>query len=370
MHGTDIPSEAPPSEAMAAARRDMEICNACRYCEGYCAVFPAMQLRRDFTAGDLGYLANLCHGCQGCFHACQYAPPHPWGINVPQAFAELRQETYAQHAWPPAMGRLFQRNGTIVSVFAALTLAVVMLLVGLLQRPDILFGTHTGPGAFFAVVPYGAMVWVASAAFLYALLALGLATASFWRASGGPIGGVAAIARALHDAMTLRNLGGGGDGCTYPTETFSFARRWYHHAMFYGFMLCFAATAVATIYHHGFGWIAPYSLLSAPVILGTVGGILMVIGTIGLIWLKILADPAPLARAVLGGDYAMLFLLLLVAVTGLLLLAFRSTPAMGMLLAIHLGFVLALFLALPYSKMVHGLFRTAALIRAASERRA
>jgi citrate/tricarballylate utilization protein len=22
------------------ARRQMEICNACRYCEGYCAVFP------------------------------------------------------------------------------------------------------------------------------------------------------------------------------------------------------------------------------------------------------------------------------------------------------------------------------------------
>jgi hypothetical protein len=42
------------------------------------------------ATGDLGYLANLCHGCQGCFHACQYAPPHPWGINVPQAFAALR----------------------------------------------------------------------------------------------------------------------------------------------------------------------------------------------------------------------------------------------------------------------------------------
>ena len=25
------------------ARRSMEICNACRYCEGYCPVFPAME---------------------------------------------------------------------------------------------------------------------------------------------------------------------------------------------------------------------------------------------------------------------------------------------------------------------------------------
>ena len=29
--------------------RQMSICNACRYCEGYCAVFPAMELRRTFA---------------------------------------------------------------------------------------------------------------------------------------------------------------------------------------------------------------------------------------------------------------------------------------------------------------------------------
>ena len=39
----------------------MRICNACRYCEGLCAVFPAMEMRRNFNAADLNYLANLCH---------------------------------------------------------------------------------------------------------------------------------------------------------------------------------------------------------------------------------------------------------------------------------------------------------------------
>ena len=69
------------------ARRAMEICNACRYCEGFCAVFPAMTLRREFTDGDLNYLANLCHNCRGCFYSCQYAPPHEFGVNVPKLFA-------------------------------------------------------------------------------------------------------------------------------------------------------------------------------------------------------------------------------------------------------------------------------------------
>ena len=80
------------SEVMQDARRDMEICNACRYCEGFCAVFPAMELRREFSNGDLSYLANLCHNCRACYYACQYAPPHPFGVNVPKSFAELRTE--------------------------------------------------------------------------------------------------------------------------------------------------------------------------------------------------------------------------------------------------------------------------------------
>jgi citrate/tricarballylate utilization protein len=43
---------------------------------------------------------------------------------------------------------------------------------------------------------------------------------------------------------------------------------------------------------------------------------------------------------------------------------------MGILLALHLGVVLALFLTMPYGKFVHGLYRFAALLRYARERRA
>jgi citrate/tricarballylate utilization protein len=117
----------------------MEICNACRYCEGYCAVFPAMTLRRDFSTGDLTHLANLCHSCKGCYHACQYAPPHAFGVNVPATFATLRAESYAQYAWPPAMGRLFERNGTIVSAVTVLAVTLVLLLTMALQDPAVLY---------------------------------------------------------------------------------------------------------------------------------------------------------------------------------------------------------------------------------------
>jgi hypothetical protein len=104
------------------------------------------------------------------------------------------------------------------------------------------------------------------------------------------------------------------------------------------------------------------------VLLGTVGGVLLTIGALGLIWAKIVSDPAPAATSLLGPDFALLFLLLLTAVTGLLLLAFRATAAMGSLLAIYFGVVLALFLLLPYSRFVHGVYRSLALLRWAKER--
>jgi citrate/tricarballylate utilization protein len=40
------------------------------------------------------------------------------------------------------------------------------------------------------------------------------------------------------------------------------------------------------------------------------------------------------------------------------------------MLALHLGLVLGLFVVLPYSKMVHGVYRGLALLRNAQEKRA
>src|SRR6202051_202791 len=92
-----------PPELIQEGDRLMRICNACRYCEGFCAVFPAMERRLSFTEADLNYLANLCHNCAECYYACQYAPPHEFAVNVPRALAEIREESYRKYAWPRAL---------------------------------------------------------------------------------------------------------------------------------------------------------------------------------------------------------------------------------------------------------------------------
>ena len=361
------------SQAVQDARRAMEVCNACRYCEGFCAVFPAMELRREFALGDLNYLANLCHGCNGCYYACQYAPPHEFGINVPATLARVRSESYAQFAWPAPLAALYRRNGLVMAIAMAGGMAVVLLLCLLLQTSASMFGAHDqSPGrGFYEVIPYGAMVWVASATFLFSVLALVMGFLAFWRDTGGNLAELkrgAPLKQALHDAATLKYLGGGGHGCNDVGEGFGSAKRHYHHAMAYGFLLCFASTSVATIYHHGFGWMAPYAFFSLPVVLGTLGGLGLMVGTAGLFRLKLIGDQEPQARARLGADTGLLLLLFLLGFTGLLLMGLRATGAMGVALTLHLGLVLALFVTIPYSKFVHSLYRLGALIRHAIER--
>jgi citrate/tricarballylate utilization protein len=105
------------------------------------------------------------------------------------------------------------------------------------------------------------------------------------------------------------------------------------------------------------------------VVLGTIGGLGLLVGPAGLMWLMRRRDPDLADRSQTGMDRGFLMLLSVTSATGLLLLALRETHAMGVLLALHLGAVMALLLTLPYGKFVHGLYRFAALVRFHIERR-
>jgi citrate/tricarballylate utilization protein len=139
----------------AEVSRQLQICNACRYCESYCAVFPAMTRRLDFTKDDIHYLANLCHNCGACLHACQYALPHEFAVNVPQSMAVVRGQTYADYAWPAPLGALYQRNGLTVSLALAGGLALFLLLAVLSQGS--LWHAPLA-GNFYAIFPHNLLV--------------------------------------------------------------------------------------------------------------------------------------------------------------------------------------------------------------------
>lgn len=356
------------SENEAELARQMQICNACRYCEGFCAVFPAMTRRLQFdNKADLNYLANLCHNCGACLHACQYAPPHEFMVNVPQAMAKVRLETYTDFAWPASMGALYKRNGLTVSMATAFGLALFLVLALVSQ------GTlwhEPLAGNFYAVFPHNTLVVLFGSVFGFSILALGIGLVRFWREiTPGQVSGVA-VGEAAHYALKLKYLDGGhGEGCNDEDDKFTLRRRMYHHFTFYGFMLCFAATSVATLYHYVFGWQAPYGYTSLPVILGTVGGIGLLIGPVGLFWLNKNRSPLHGDKAQQPMDRGFIALLFWTSLTGLALLIWRDTGAMALLLAIHLGVVMALFLTMPYGKFAHGFYRCAALLKSSIEKR-
>jgi len=362
MHGTRILQE---------ADRLMTVCNSCRYCEGLCAVFPAMEMRRDFSDGDLNYLANLCHACGACYTDCQFSPPHEFNVNVPKTLAVARAESYAAYAWPRAFAGAFARNGLVISLIAALSVAGFIFGFAALNDRGVLTGIHTGPGAFYKLMPHNAMALLFGLALLYAILALVMGMRAFWRDIGEPVGmttNAKTLLQAIRDAGELRYLDGGGVGCFNEDDQPTDRRKLYHHFTFYGFALCFAATCVGTLYHYLLAREAPYAWWDLPVVLGTLGGIGLVIGPIGLLVEKWKRDRVLVDEASLGMDTAFIAMLFLTSVTGLALLLWRESGAMGPLLALHLGVVFALFITMPYGKFVHGIYRFVALVRYARER--
>ncbi|HXM55293.1 MAG TPA: tricarballylate utilization 4Fe-4S protein TcuB [Candidatus Dormibacteraeota bacterium] len=341
------------------ARRQLAVCDACRYCEGYCAVFPALERRsgRLLLAGDVAQLANLCHDCRACYQACPFTPPHEFAVDIPGLLGAARAESYERFAWPSRTGRwAFRHPSLAVAGATGLGLALALAVAGVGGG---LLGRHT----FYEVVPYLAMLVPALvvSAFVVAVLAAGFAR--FWRAGGGGWPSGRAWLVAAREALGLRWLRGGGGGCYYPDpERPSGARRVLHSLVVGGLALAFAATVAAALLQDVLGVPPPYPVLSAPVVLGSLGGAALIAGCAGLL---VLAPAGGRPRAL---ESAFLWALLLAAITGMLTLALRATPALGPALVVHLGALAGLYVTAPYGKLVHGVYRFAALLRDAGQR--
>jgi citrate/tricarballylate utilization protein len=286
--------------------------------------------------------------------------------------AQARTESYEAYAWPRALSGSFQKNGLVISIVTALSVAAFIFGFAAFNDPAVLLGTHTGPGAFYRLMPHNAMAALFMAATLYAIVATGMGIRAFWRDIGEPAGTLiqaSSIWQAIKDTSQLRYLDGGGAGCMNEDERPTDRRRLFHHFTFYGFLLCFGSTSFATLYHYVLGIEAPYPWYDLPVVLGILGGAGLLIGPVGLLREKFRRDPAIREKQTYGMDIAFLAMLFMTSLTGLALLVLRATPAMGILLALHLGIVFALFITMPYGKFIHGIYRFVALVRYAKEKR-
>lgn len=351
------------NDLIQEARRQAEICNACRYCEGYCSVFPSMHAGRAFSDGDITQLANLCHNCRGCYYACQYTAPHAFDLNLPKALAEVRRDSWEVHAWPQPLARRFHTHGGAIALSLVVGFALILFALRTLG------GGNDGDG-FYAALSHNAMVAIFLPAFVLPLVSLFIGLRHYWRTVGGEPIRLSHITAGFGMAARMKDLAAGhGDGCNFEDDDrFSHARRHVHQAIMYGFLLCFAATSAGTVMHYVFNMPAPYPLFSLPKVLGLSGGLLLTFGCGGMVMLKRKADRALGDPKAWGGEIGFILLLGFVGLSGLVLYALGATALMPMMLALHLGAVLTFFLLTPFTKMAHGFYRLAALVRDAQRR--
>lgn len=358
----------PLDDLFAEAERQLNVCNSCRYCEGYCPVWPALELRTALTEGDITHLSNLCHDCRDCFTACMYTAPHEFDLNPPKVFAEVREVTYRRYAWPGSLPSWLRGWRAVAAAFVG-----VLVLLGALSALTTGSGTFTAPpsGSPYAVLPYLLLLAVVLAPFLWAGAVLTGAVVRYWRDTHGALRDLlnaGAWRRALAQGVNLRHMSGGGEQCSYPEGEPSNARKRFHLALTYGFALCVVSTTAAGIMQDVLGMQPPYPLLSVPVVTGTLGGLGMLIGCAGLVVLKRRSDPEQGTDTMRAADYGLLWALLVLSVTGLLTLALRATPAFAPVLVVHLASIVVSFAIAPYTKFVHWIYRLLAIYQDNLER--
>jgi citrate/tricarballylate utilization protein len=176
-----MPAEEPLTSLgrlVGEASRQLTICNSCRYCEGLCAVYPALERRNLLDAGDVSQLASLCHDCRACYSACMYTDPHEFALNIPAVLASVRLRDYRRYVWPSREPRLATGWLGVFSGSVAATLVVLAVLV---------------------LAAAGRRFWVQTGAARYKPTARSLG-------------------RAVRYALELRYLRGGGSDCRYPDD--------------------------------------------------------------------------------------------------------------------------------------------------------
>lgn len=358
----------------AEAERQLNICNSCRYCEGYCAVYPALERRTVLDTSDIIHLANLCHDCRACLYACMYASPHEFGVNPPAILAQVRLATY-RSVLPGSVGkREFGRGRASQSLayFSVVcSIVIVLVLIYVDHGLSSLFYILDPMGSPYAFISYKAILAISLLISGFSLLIMSRGVVAYWRKTRGSLADLVRPGpwvRALSDGATLRYMRGGAEGCYVRENHASSERRILHYLVSYGFLLCFVATIGAAVEQDIFAINPPLAYLSLPVISGTLGGIGLVLGSLGLLRLKRTQDSLATDGPMTATDRYFLIALLILGATGGATLLSRSSSIYGFVLAVHLAVVWSCLILAPSTKFVHFIYRLLALVQDDLER--
>jgi citrate/tricarballylate utilization protein len=344
-----IPSLVRLKNVLDEAVRQYWICNACRLCNDLCPVFTVMSSKPIIEHRDTVLLANLCYDHRDCYYSCPYVPPHEFSVNIPEINRRVRLETYSN------------LNFNIIKtmwgkvILAALTIPIILMWI--IYGKNIFVG---GPISFYRLIPKDVIVIAGTISVLY-IIAWAIAILARYDRMLGP--GYRPSLSTL--PRTLKNifLHHWFEKIHYPGDEWGNTRYVYHILIFYGLGLDIIATILGFYYEDFLHIMSPFSLANPVVIIGIVGGVMIIIGTVIAFYARYVSAISQRFMPISAIDFAFAIVLFLVALTGVLVLLFRvfypSEPYLTYtILLIHLTLVYYFFILAPFTTtMPHILVR-------------
>ena len=352
-------------------------CVQCGTCSAVCALSPDTD---PFPAKEMAWASWgmkdrllkdpdvwLCHQCNDCSTRC------PRGARPGDVLSAVRRETIIHYAFPRFLARWVARP-----IFIPVLLGFPAVLLGLLlEYRDQIQNTlgFSGPQSDKIVYSYSSNFphWALNSFFLFfsvlVTISLIVGIARFWRAlksndSGGgtpptPVKSVpASIGATLMKVITHKDF----------TEcTRAHSRLTSHLLAFFGFLaLCVVTLWVITSGFNpliGSEFVYPFNFWNPWKVLANLAGASLVVSCV--IMIRDRFRDADIISSGSYSDWWLVWALFLVVLSGFateLLHYLRMEPHRHAVYFVHLVFVFALLMYLPYSKFAHLIYRTTALV--------
>lgn len=353
----------------ASGAETVKKCYQCATCSVVCNIapdsgpFPRKEMvwaqwgLKDKIASDPDVW--LCHNCGDCTTHC------PRGAKPAEVLGTLRKATIEKYALVKPLAGI-ANNFVASMIVSAIVIAGLLAVAGHL---NIFANYHAeGEGGKLNII-FNNFIPTHDVDFLFVpLFMLGVATAGygvmkFWNdicdsAGLGKYTGRNALGSIVPTLVQIvqHNVFG---NCGVNKD-----RKLPHMLALFSFIALFITTNWAVFYLYVLGWEpGSYSSLGNPLKwLGNIGAVMLLVGTV---WLIMNRKAKEAKQTSSSFDWNLLYLILLIGVTGFVAQVFRIAGAVApaqVTYVLHLIFIAQLFIFTPYSKLAHLWYRTTAMV--------
>ena len=351
---------------------DLGSCYQCGTCSVVCPIstadnpFPRKEMiwaqwgLRDRALGNSSIW--LCHECGACTAYC------PRDARPASVMAALRDYSIAHYAVPGFMGRAMSEAKYLPLLFALpvlIFLVALATLAGLAALPE-------GEIVYSKFMPTLHLEVIFNAAAALSVAGGAAGGVRYWRAMDRRMGGGSpfpwsALLPTLSAILRHKGFSECEERPAGTRKTYKGHLHRSHLAAFYGFVGLGVTTVSVAIGIYVFGYLTPWPVWHPVKILGNVSGLALLAAIAVLVYRRI-AD-AEMAGKSTYSDWFFLGLLLLTTLTGYLTELFRLAELPGPAYPtyfVHLVFVFVLIVYIPYSKFAHIVYRSVAMLHAAT----